>query len=98
MWTKTSLGNHIRLVVNGEASELITITWRLAHDNTISPLTFAVVKEVVAKWIAQESNRYVITGIEAKGMDHMDDKIRIADSVEEIRKITTIQSKFAEWA
>ena len=31
-------------------------------------------------------------------MDYMDDEMRIADTEEEIRKMTTIQSEFAEWS
>ena len=54
MWKKTALGNQMRLIVNGEASDTITITRGVAQGNTISPLTFAVVKETVAKWIERE--------------------------------------------
>ena len=52
MWKETALGNQVRLIVNGEASEIITITQGIAQENTICPLTFTVVKETVAKWIA----------------------------------------------
>ena len=31
-------------------------------------------------------------------MDYMDDEVRIVDTEEEIRKMTIIQSEFAEWA
>ena len=31
-------------------------------------------------------------------MDYMDDEVRVADTEEEIRKMTIIQSKFAEWS
>ena len=54
MWKETALGNQVRLIVNGEASEIITIIWGVAQGNTISLLTFAVVKETVAKRIATE--------------------------------------------
>ena len=87
----------MRLIVNGEASEIITITRGVAQRNTISPLTFAVVKETVAKWIAHECHGYSIAGIEVKGIDYMDDEVRIADTEEDIRKMATIQSEFAEW-
>ena len=86
----------MRLIVNGQASETITITRGVAQGNTISPLTFAVVKKTVAKWIERECRGYEIAGIEVKGMDYMDDEVRIADTEEEIRKMTTIQSEFAE--
>ena len=79
MWKETALGNQVRLIVNREASEIITITRGVAQGNTISPLTFAVVKETVAKWTAAECRGYAIVGIEVKGMDYMDDKVRIAD-------------------
>ena len=49
MWKETALGNQVRLIVNGQASETITITRGVAQGNTISPLTFAVVKETIAK-------------------------------------------------
>ena len=70
----------------------------MTQCNTINPLTFAVIKETVAKWIEWECRGYAIAGIEVKGMDYMDDKVRIADTEGEIRKMTTIQSEFAEWA
>ena len=70
----------------------------VAQGNTISPLTFAVVKETVAKWIEHKCRGYAIVGIEVKGMDYMDDEVRIADTEEEIRKMATIQNEFAEWA
>ena len=98
MWQETALGNQVRLIVNGDASDIITITRGVAQGNTISPLTFAVVKETVAKWIEKECRGYAIAGIEVKGMDYMDDEVRIADSEEEIRKMAKIQSEFAEWA
>ena len=53
----------------------------------ISLLTFTVVKETVAKWIAQECKEYAIPRIKVKGMDYMDDEVRIADLEEKIRKI-----------
>ena len=31
-------------------------------------------------------------------MDYMDDEVHVADTEEEIRKMTTIQSEFAEWS
>lgn len=31
-------------------------------------------------------------------MDYIDDEVRIADTEEEIRKMKTIHSEFAEWA
>jgi hypothetical protein len=68
----------------------------VAQGNTISPLTFAVVKKTVAKWIEQECRGYAIAGIDVKRMDCMDDEVRVADTEEEIRKMTTIQSEFAE--
>ena len=71
---------------------------RVAQGNTISFLTFTVVKETVAKWIERECRGYVIAGIEVKGMDYMDNEVHIADMKEEIRKMVTIQSEFAEWA
>ena len=86
------------MIVNGEASEFITITRGVAQGNTISPLTFAVVKETVVKWIAQECRGYSIARIEVKGMDYMDDEVHIADTEGDIRKMATIQSEFAEWA
>lgn len=46
-------------------------------------------KETVAKWIAHECSGYAIAGFEVKDIDYMDDE-------EEIHKMTTIQSKFAE--
>ena len=52
MWKETSLGNHVRLIVNRDALELITITRGVAQGNMINLLTFAVVNETVAKWIA----------------------------------------------
>jgi hypothetical protein len=66
MWNETALGNQVRLIINGEASETITITRGVAQVNTISPLTFAVVKETVAKWIERECRGYAIAGIEVK--------------------------------
>ena len=98
MWKKTALGNQVRLIVNGQAFETITITKGIAQGKTISPLTFAVVKETVAKWIERECRGYEIAGIEVKGMDYMDDEVCIADTEEKIRKMTTIQSQFAEWS
>ena len=98
MWKETTLGNQVRLIVNGEASQLITITRGVAQDNTISPLTFAVIKETVAKWITQEYCGYYIVRIDVKGMDYMDDEVRIADILEDIHKMTTIKIEFAEWA
>ena len=47
-------------------------------------------KETVAKWIAHECSGYAIAGFEVKDIDYMDDE-------EKIHKMTTIQSKFAEW-
>ena len=41
----------MRLVINGKASKTITIIKGIAHGNTISHPTFAVVKKTVAKWI-----------------------------------------------
>lgn len=38
--------------MNDEASELITVVRLVAQGNTIGPLTFAVVKEIVTKWPA----------------------------------------------
>ena len=70
----------------------------VAQGNTFSFLTFAVVKEIVAKWIERKCRRYVITGIEVKGINYMNNEVRIADTKEEIRKMVTIQSEFAEWA
>ena len=61
-------------------------------------MTFAVVKETVAKWIEREYRGYEIAGIEVKCMDYMDDEVRIADTEEKIRKMATIQSQFAEWS
>jgi hypothetical protein len=58
----------------------------VAQGNTISPLTFTVVKEMVAKWIERECRGYEIAGIEVKGMDYMDDEVRITDTEAEIRK------------
>jgi hypothetical protein len=98
MWKETALGNQVKLIVNGDASETITITRGVAQDNTISPLTFAVVKETVAKWIERECRGYAIAGIEVKGIDHMDDEVHVADTEEEIHKMTKIQSEFAEWS
>ena len=86
------------LIVNGEASDTITITRGVAQGNTIIPLTFAIVKETVAKWIERECRGYVIAGIEVNRMDYMDDEVRIADTEEEIRKMATIQSEFAKCA
>jgi hypothetical protein len=77
---------------------MIIITREVAQGNTISPLTFAVVKKTVAKWIEQECRGYAIAGIEVKRMDNMDDEVRVADTEEEIRKMTTIQSEFAKWS
>lgn len=37
-------------------------------------------------------------GIDVKGMDYMDDEVRIADSTAEIRKMAEIQSDFATWS
>ena len=98
MWKKTALGNQVRLIINDEASEIITITRGVAQGNTISPLTFAVVKETVAKWIERKYRRYAIVEIKVKGMDYMDDEVRIADTEEEIRKMATIQNEFVEWS
>ena len=42
--------------------------------------------------------QYAITRIEMKGMDYMDDEVRVTDTEEEIRRMTTIQSEFAEWS
>lgn len=90
MWKETSLGNHVRLIVNRDALELITITRGVAQGNMINLLTFAVVNETVAKWIAQECRGYLIARIKVKCMDYMDDEVRIADTEEDIRKMTTI--------
>jgi hypothetical protein len=99
MWKETTLGNQVRLIVNGQASETIMITREVAQGNTISPFTFAVVKKTVAKWIERECRGYEIAEIEVNDMDYMDDEVRIADTEEaEIRKIATIQSEFAEWS
>lgn len=62
----------------------------------ICPLTFAVVKETVAKLIAQECHGYLISRIEIKNMDYMDDEVRIADTEDDIRKIAMTQSEFTE--
>jgi hypothetical protein len=97
MWKETALGNHVRLIVNGEASELITITWGVVQNNTICPLTFAVVQETVAISIAQDCRGYLISRIEIKGIYYMDDEVCFADTEEDIRKISTAQSEFAEW-
>ena len=51
---------------------------------------------MVAKWIEQECRGYAIAGIEVKKIDYMDDGVCIADTKEEICKMTTIQSEFAE--
>lgn len=67
MWKETATGNQVRLVVNGKASEIITITRGVAQGNTISPLTFAVVKETVAKWINKECRGYTIVGNRREG-------------------------------
>lgn len=98
MWQETATGNQVRLVVNGKASELITITRGVAQGNTISPFTFAVVKETVAKWIDKECQGYAIAGIQVKGMDYMDDEVKTADTEEDIRRMTRLQSEFAEWS
>ena len=101
MWKEIALGNQVGLIVNGQAFETITITRGIAQGKTINPLTFAVVKETVAKWIERECRGYEIAGIEVKGMDYMDymdDEVCIADTEEKIRKMATIQSQFAEWS
>jgi hypothetical protein len=49
MWKEIAFDNHVRLIENGEASELITTTPGVAQGNTISLLTFAVVKQTLAK-------------------------------------------------
>ena len=98
MWKETALGNQVRLIVNGEAFDTITITRGVVQGNTIGPLTFAVVKKTFIKWIECECRGYAIAGIKVKGMDYMDDEVRIADTEEEVRKMATIQSEFAEWA
>ena len=95
MWKETALCNQVRLIVNGEASETITITRGVAQGNTISTLTFAVVKETIA--IERECRGYAIAGIELKRMDYMDDEVYIIDTEEKTCKMTTIQSEFAEW-
>lgn len=98
MWKETASGNQVRLVINGKATEVITITRGVAQGNTISPLTFAVVKETVAKWIAKECRGYMVAEVEIKGMDYMDDEVRIAGDEATIRKMAEIQSDFATWA
>ena len=45
---------------------MITITKGIAQGNTISLLTFTVVKERVAKWIEREYRGYEIAEIEVK--------------------------------
>ena len=37
MWKETTLGNPVRLIVNGEASDTKTITRGVAQGNTINP-------------------------------------------------------------
>lgn len=98
MWKKTAIGNQMRLIVNGEASEPITITRRAAHDKSISPLTFAVVNGKLPKWLSKECQEYLIAGIDIKGMDYMGDEVHIAVTGEDIRTMVAIQSVFAEWA
>ena len=51
---RNNIGKSGKAKENGEAFDIITITRGVAQGNTISPLTFAVIKETVAKWIAAE--------------------------------------------
>lgn len=96
MWKERTSENQVRLIVNGDASELIIITGGVAQGNTINPLKFAAVKKTVAKWIAKECRGYSIAGIEIKKINYMDNEVRIADTKEDIQKITEIQSDFIE--
>ena len=80
MWKETLLANQVKLIVNDEASETITITRGVAQGNTISRLTFTVVKETVAKWIERKCRGYVIAEIEVKGIDYIYDEVRVTDT------------------
>ena len=68
----------------------------VAQGNTIRPLTFAVLRKTVAKWITYKCKGYEIVEIEIKRMDYINDEVCIADSEEDIRKTVEIQSEFAD--
>ena len=99
MWKETgqtTLGNQVRLIVNEEASDTITITRGGGPRQHDQPPHLRGRKGNGREWIERECQKYVIAGIEVKGMNYMDDEVRIADTKEEIWMMTTIQSEFAE--
>lgn len=57
MLKQTKNDNQIKVIMNGNASELMIIIKGVIHDNTIRSLKFVVVKETVAKLISKERNK-----------------------------------------
>lgn len=48
--------------------------------------------------VRERVQRFSIARIQVKGMDYMDDEVQIAESEEDMRKMTNIQSEFATWS
>ena len=49
MWMEKTLGNQIRIIVYGDASELFTITRGVAQGNTRNPITLIIFKKTITK-------------------------------------------------